>query len=177
MKIVVLTGSPHKRGTSALLADEWIAGAMEVGHSVQRFDCAFLQIGACRGCDYCCAHDGTCVQQDDMQKIMPELLAADFVLFVSPTYYFGISAQLKCVIDRFYAKNSLLMGGKRAALIVTCADTPAATLAAPKAHFDAICSYLGWQNAGVLEGLGLSTREDAEKSAYRQTARVFGRSV
>lgn len=31
MKIVVLTGSPHRHGTSALLADEFIRGAKESG--------------------------------------------------------------------------------------------------------------------------------------------------
>ena len=34
MKIVVLSGSPHKKGTSALLVDEFIAGATEKGHEV-----------------------------------------------------------------------------------------------------------------------------------------------
>ena len=41
MKIVMLTGSPHRKGTSALLADEFIAGAAAKGHTVIRFDTAF----------------------------------------------------------------------------------------------------------------------------------------
>ena len=40
MNIVVITGSSHKNGTSALLADEFIRGAKEAGHSVYRFDTA-----------------------------------------------------------------------------------------------------------------------------------------
>ncbi|MCX4374482.1 MAG: flavodoxin family protein, partial [Dysosmobacter sp.] len=31
MKVTVITGSPHKHGTSALLADEFIRGAQEAG--------------------------------------------------------------------------------------------------------------------------------------------------
>ena len=88
MKIVVLTGSPHKKGTSALLADAFIAGAEAAGHSVTRFDCAFLHIGGCRGCDACRKSGGVCVQRDDMAEILPALLAADLVAFVSPIYYF-----------------------------------------------------------------------------------------
>ena len=38
MNILVITGSPHKKGTSSLLADNFIAGALEAGHEVFRFD-------------------------------------------------------------------------------------------------------------------------------------------
>ena len=41
MKIVVITGSPHRNGTSALLADKFIEGAQSVGHTVYRFNAAF----------------------------------------------------------------------------------------------------------------------------------------
>ena len=40
MKIVVLTGSPHENGTSFVLADSFIKGAEEAGHSIYRFDAA-----------------------------------------------------------------------------------------------------------------------------------------
>ena len=38
MKVLVITGSPHKNGTSACLADRFIEGAKEAGHEVVRFD-------------------------------------------------------------------------------------------------------------------------------------------
>ena len=53
MKIVVVTGSPHKAGTSALLADKFIEGAESKGHEVFRFNAAFEDIHPCRGCDAC----------------------------------------------------------------------------------------------------------------------------
>ena len=53
MKITVITGSPHKNGTSALLADRFIKGAKEAGHNVFRFDSAFEQVKPCLGCDHC----------------------------------------------------------------------------------------------------------------------------
>ena len=51
MKIVVVTGSPHKQGTSALLADKFIEGAQAAGHEVFRFNAAFEDIHPCQGCD------------------------------------------------------------------------------------------------------------------------------
>ena len=47
MYIVMITGSPHKNGTSALLADEFIKGAEESGHSVFRFNTAFECVHPC----------------------------------------------------------------------------------------------------------------------------------
>ena len=44
MKILVMTGSPHKDGTSALLADKFIEGAKEAGHEIYRFDAGFKNI-------------------------------------------------------------------------------------------------------------------------------------
>ncbi len=44
MKITVITGSPHRNGTSALLADKFIEGAKTNGHDVFRFNAAFEDI-------------------------------------------------------------------------------------------------------------------------------------
>ena len=120
MKITVITGSPHRRGTSALLADEFIRGAGEAGHEVFRFDAAFEKVGPCLGCDKC-RDGGACIQKDSMEKLNPVLLESDLVVFVTPLYYFGISAQLKAVIDRFYAENDRLQKSKKKAVLMATA--------------------------------------------------------
>lgn len=112
-----------------------------------------------------------------MAEILPALIAADLVAFVSPIYYFGLSAQLKAAIDRFYAANAQLMGGKKAALLVTCADPVPETVAvAERITTPSVVTSAG-QDAGVLEGLGLSTRADAEASTYPTQARALGASL
>ena len=63
MKVTVITGSAHKKGTSALLADKFIEGAKEAGHEVFRFDAAFENVKPCLGCEYCSSHDSECVQR------------------------------------------------------------------------------------------------------------------
>lgn len=67
MRIVVLTGSPHKIGTSNTLVNEFVKGAEENGHNVVRFDTPFLDIHPCIGCDHC-GMNGSCVFNDDMPK-------------------------------------------------------------------------------------------------------------
>lgn len=76
MYIVMITGSPHKNGTSSLLADEFIKGAEESGHSVFRFNTAFECVHPCIGCDSCQCGDKPCVFQDDMNFLYPELKKA-----------------------------------------------------------------------------------------------------
>ncbi len=109
MKILVLEGSPHKKGSSNTLAEQFIKGAEEVGHNVKVLDVAHMNIHPCQGCD-ACGIRGSCVQNDDMQIVEQKMRSADMVAFVSPIYYFGMSAQLKLVIDRFYSFNSSISG-------------------------------------------------------------------
>ena len=67
MHILVITGSPHKRGTSALLVDAFLEGATAAGHQVERFDSAFAAVAPCKACDFCRSHGEQCTQKDDME--------------------------------------------------------------------------------------------------------------
>ena len=105
MKIVVLTCSPHKEGTTDLLADKFIEGAESKGHEIYRFDAAFRNIHPCLGCDTC-GMSGPCVHKDDIEnEAIKKLMEADVIALVTPVYYFAFSAQLKTVINRFYSRT------------------------------------------------------------------------
>ena len=58
----MITGSPHKNGTSALLVEKFIEGAKEAGHNVFRFDAVFEEVKPCLGCDHCKTNSSVCVQ-------------------------------------------------------------------------------------------------------------------
>ena len=160
MKIVIITGSAHKHGTTATLTDQFQRGAESAGHEVFRFDAAFKNVHPCIGCDKC-RRTGECTfAADDMKELNPHLLAADVLVFVSPIYYFDINAQLKSVIDRFYANNAALMGKKKAILITAMADEEQKTASGANATFDLMADYLGWEVAGKLNVGGCSAADD-----------------
>ena len=69
MKITVITGSPHKDGTSALLAERFIDGAKTAGHEVFRFNAAFEKVSPCIGCDRC-GMNGPCIYKDSMTQLI-----------------------------------------------------------------------------------------------------------
>lgn len=163
MKIVMITGSAHKKGTTATLADQFQKGAEDAGHQIFRFDAAFQSVHPCIGCDKC-YENGTCVfHADDMKLLNPHLLEADVVVFVSPIYYFAINAQLKTVIDRFYANNEKIHGGKKAILITAMADTEMNSAISANMMFEEMSRYLEWENAGILNVLNAMTAADLKK--------------
>ena len=163
MKIVMITGSAHRYGTTATLADRFQQGALDAGHEVCRFDAAFQDVHPCIGCDKCLRTGECTFAADDMKLLNPHLLAAEAVVFVSPIYYFAINAQVKTVIDRFYANNDALMGGKKALLITAMADEAMDSALAGNEMFRQMTGYLGWENAGVLNVRNASTAEDLTK--------------
>ena len=107
MKIVVLMGSPNINGSTSMLVQSFRKGAEEKGHSVCVIDVCKLNIAPCTGC-VACGYEGDCVQRDDNELIRQKLLGCDMVVFATPLYYYGMSAQLKIVVDRFCAYNSSL---------------------------------------------------------------------
>ena len=120
MKIVVLQGSPNLDGSTAILCESFAKGAREVGHSVQRLDLARLDIRPCTGC-VACGYEGPCVQHDDNWKVRDALLSAGMAVFASPLYYYGFSAQMKTVIDRFCSCNSSLTARRLKSALISVA--------------------------------------------------------
>jgi len=178
MNITVITSSPHKHGTSALLANEFIRGAYEAGHTVFRFDAGFEKVSPCLACGHCQHHSGACSQKDAMEKLNPHLLEADIVVFVTPLYYFGMSAQLKTVIDRFYAINDHLIGsGKKAFLMATAYDAYDWTMKALEVHYQTIVKYLKWSDAGILLAIGCGSRGDIERTNFPDLAYHMGNGL
>lgn len=120
MKAVVINGSPRAKGNSDLLCDEFIRGAEEAGHMVEKISLREQEIHPCRAC-YACFKTDTCVQRDDMAEILAKVEQADVLVLASPTYFLTMSGPMKVLIDRLLPKWQGL-GGKDAYVIVTGHD-------------------------------------------------------
>ena len=81
MKIIVLEGSPNQHGSSNMLADNFIRGAEEAGHTVKVIDAAHADIHPCIGCIHC-GYEGPCVQKDDVEKFRQDILEAHYKTLV-----------------------------------------------------------------------------------------------
>ncbi len=177
MKIVVLEGSPHKKGSSNLLAEQFIKGAEETGHSVTVLDAAHMDMHPCLGCDHC-GMNGECVQKDDNRVIRDALLNSDMVVFVTPIYYFGMSAQLKMVIDRFYSYTTRLSGkGLKAALIAAAWDSGNDVMPYTAEHYKKLCRYMNFENVGMILGTGCGSPTTTKRTSHMQAAYELGKSI
>lgn len=177
MRITVIEGSPHRDGSSNALAAEFVRGAEEAGHRVTVFDAAHSKIGPCRGCD-ACGMSGPCVQRDDMAAIREALLSSDMVVFVTPLYYFGVSAQIKAVIDRFYAFNGQLTSRRlKVALIVAAWNSDDWTMADVSAHYRTLCRYLHMEDMGQILATGCGTPGMTRGSRFMRDAYELGRGL
>ena len=176
MKILVLTGSPRKNGNSNTLADYFIKGAEEAGHQVERFDAAFKNVHPCIACNKC-GMNGSCVFKDDFEFVRNHIVDADVVVFATPMYYFGVSAQLKAVIDRFYAINGQIHRPKKAVLLMTYANTAASEAVPIEAHYDVLLKYLGWEDAGRIIVPGVWPAGAVKHTDYPEHAYKLGKNI
>ena len=174
MKIVVLEGSPNKNGSSHLLADCFRQGAEEAGHSVEIVDTAHADIRPCTGCIRC-GYEGPCVQKDDVETIREKILAAEMLVFVTPLYYYGMSAQLKTMIDRFCAFNrSIQRSHMKSALLAVAWNGDDWTFEALEAHYKALVRYLNLTDRGMVLGYGCGTPSMTQHSPYPKQAYSLG---
>ncbi|MDO4543146.1 MAG: flavodoxin family protein [Clostridia bacterium] len=177
MKITVLQGSPHKNGSSNLLAEQFIKGAGEAGHEITVLDAAHMSVHPCIGCGKC-GMNGECAFKDDNTEIRNSLLEADMAVFVTPIYYFGMSAQLKAVIDRFYSYTTRLSAkGLKAVLITAAWDSNDDVMPYCLAHYEKLCRYMNFENYGTVLGTGCGTPEMTRRSAHMQAAYKLGKSI
>lgn len=101
-RIIVLAGSVRKGGNTDMLAKAFADGAGQ-HHDVELVSVADYQIRPCLGCNRCYSNERHyCVQQDDMTALYDKFMEADTVVITSPVYFYGISAQLKALVDRLH---------------------------------------------------------------------------
>lgn len=178
MKIVVINSSPHseKESTSKYLAQKFIEGAKSAGHEIFTFDAANEKTNPCRGCNRC-GMDGECIFDDAIStKLMPKMLEADLLVLVTPLYYYGMSAQLKTIIDRFYSRTEKLHR-KKSLLLATAWNTADWTFTALQTHYETLVRYMQWQNLGAVYATGCGYRSAVENSNFAEDAFNFGKNL
>ncbi len=178
MKIMVLNGSPHKEGTTVHLLERFITGAKEAGNKIVRFDTAFLKVHPCMACNHCGNGDRPCVFADDMMRIYPELETADGVVLASPIYYFGLTAQLKSVIDRFYGIDKKLLAKPKKSVLITCAADPdREVFRGIIGTYERMLHYLPWEDCGRILAAGCADPEALNRTKYLEEAYHIGEQL
>ncbi|WP_085833725.1 flavodoxin family protein [Clostridium merdae] len=175
MNILVITGSPRKGGNTEIMADVFAQAARTAGHTVIIKNLSQLKVAPCIACQYCFTHDGECVQKDDMNSILKDLDTADMLVLASPIYWFDISAQTKCFIDRMYAFGRKGFHIQSIAMLLNSgADN---VYAAAEAQLKAISSYLKWEIKGIIKAPNMTEKGSIQNSPDLQKVRDFAVSL
>ncbi len=160
MQITTILGSAKKKGNTATVLG-WVEAELQsLGHEVERIYLNNKTIGGCLGCAKCREKPDeiACVQKDDAADIMQKMIASEAVLFASPIYFWGFTAQFKALIDRGYALvtnyhkpgHTSLMQNKRMSLLVTGADAYEDNAEGMFTAFDRVVDFLLAQKTGEL---------------------------
>jgi multimeric flavodoxin WrbA len=100
IKVVALCGSPRRGGNTDLMTGAFLQGAQSEGAAVEKFFLDELEIRPIGpvGDDFAMRADTRA--DDDARMVLERMAAADIVVYSSPVYWQGVTAQLKCLMDR-----------------------------------------------------------------------------
>jgi multimeric flavodoxin WrbA len=130
-KVTVLVGSPRAKGNTSRIVERVDDILKSDGIATEIVLLDRLDIRPCQNCGSC-EDDGECIQDDDMRELWEKVESSDGLVLASPTYYSGVTAQMKIFIDRTgrakviwdYEKNlpggTRFSKGKRAMVIAVC---------------------------------------------------------
>ena len=148
-KTVILNGSPRKKGNTSYIVNELktsveekIAASEVVVLTVNNMD-----FKSCQACEGCKRTGGKCVFKDDTNAMISEILSADNLVFATPVYFFGMTAQLKLAIDKFYCVGGMdkPFGKKKIGIIsVGGAATNHGQYDLISKQFKMMFDYIGW---------------------------------
>ncbi|MBR0455030.1 MAG: flavodoxin family protein [Firmicutes bacterium] len=170
MKIAVFNGSPRKENTTAMV-QAFREGAEAAGHEVEEYQVGKMKIAGCLGCEYCHTKgEGSCIQKDDFEKILPAYMEADMVVFASPIYYFTLTAQMEAAIQRVYCIGKPLKATKAAMLLSS--GSPGVYDGAI-AQFRGYMSFAGIEEAGIITANGAENKSEAKLNEIREFAKTL----
>jgi multimeric flavodoxin WrbA len=182
-KVLVLLGSPRKKGNTALLAGKIIEGAESEGATVETVFLQDLEIRACKSCYACQGPDSKgCAINDDMQKLYPLMAEAEAWVLASPVYWFTMSAQLKLWMDRCFAfpayAEDPFAGKKIAVAMAYGGEDPfdSGCVNALRTFQDAY-GYTGSKIVGFVYGSAMGAGEIRKNKALMEAAAELGKKL
>lgn len=169
-KLLILVGSPRRNGNTATLAEAVRRGAEVAGSNVAlRFLDDHIS-GFLRDCRQCRRSNGECAIDDSYRALFfEEFLPARGVIFCSPVYWYGVSAQTKAFFDRsfcYYAASYpgsqdalAAMARKRLGLVLASEETYPGVALGIVHQIQEFSRYTGSDFVGVVRGAGNSRGE------------------
>jgi multimeric flavodoxin WrbA len=181
-KILIINGSPRRKGNSAVLAEQLAEGARAEGAEVETVLLQDLDIAPCDGCDACRRSGGVCHIDDDMQALYPKVREADALVLAGPVYFFTVTAQTKLFMDRCYSivrDGDNALAGKRVGILLTYGGNDAFGSGAVNAlrTFQDCYGYVKARIVGSVHGTASAAGEIRDNANLMERAARLGRRL
>jgi len=179
--VLIITGSPRKNGNSDILADSFIKGAEEAGHTVTRFDAGRKKINGCIACNKCFTKGTACAIKDDFNEAAPFIEAADVIVFSTPLYFYSFTSQIKALIDKlysFYTGNRSI--NNKESILLSCGETTIVSdFEGLQRTYDLLVGLHEWTDLGQIIAPEINTKGEmnTKGQAYLKQAAELGRSI
>lgn len=186
-KVLIVNGSPRKKGNTATLIERLIEGVEESNPDaeIKVVDLHSLSIKPCKACDGC-RREGRegdyCVIDDDMASLYKKTVKADAIVFACPIYWFSVSAQMKLFMDRLYGlwlERTKAFEGKRLAVMLVYGDADEVTSGAVNAihMFEDTAKYCKAQLVGVVHGTAGDIGDAKKDQELCKKAKELGKAL
>jgi multimeric flavodoxin WrbA len=193
--VLIVLGSPRKKGNSAILAKEVAKGAKAEGAMVETLYLHGMNIHPCSACEACQESlKKDCIIDDDMKALYPKARKADAIVYATPVYWFTVTAQTKLFIDRCYALGVTKevqgetgpdyvtesdLAGKKIGVVLTYGDTDPFSSGGVNAlrTFQDMFRYIGSPIVGMVYGSAAGAGEIESNTKVMKEAYEMGRRV
>ena len=177
MNILIFSGSPRKGGNTDLLVEAFVKGASQK-HHVEVVSVRDYKVNPCMGCNACFKNkDNTCAQKDDMPLVYEKMSQADMLVIASPMYFYGLSAQLKTVIDRFHNPIRDTFPLKKMALLLVGAATLPELFDSILTQYKLCLNFFKLENAGRVLVRGVKDKGDIKNTDALNEAFELGQQI
>lgn len=178
--ILVIMGSPRRKGNSDLLADSFIKGATDSGHQAVKFETAFANILGCCACDTCWSKGKPCSFADDFNQIfIPLVNEADGIVFSFPLYFYGFPSGMWAFIEKTYSllgENSpTKMKITKSAMIVCGGEKDFEAYTGVMGTYNQLCRGLHWTNKGIIVAKGILQKGEVTHTDFLKQAEDLGK--
>jgi len=179
-KVLIISSSLRHNSNSELLAKQVFKGSNDVGNKTEFVSLKDKDIRFCKGC-LACQKTYKCVIKDDVAEILNKVKEADVLVFATPIYYYGLSGQLKTLLDRLNPLYSQEYKFKDIYLLTTSAED------SEEVYEKAVNCLEGWIDcfseahfSGIFSAGGIDIndiKKDPDHSHYLEEAYEFGKDL
>lgn len=191
MKLLILNASPRHSGNIALMAATLKQEAERLGAEMEEIWVQGLTVRPCMGCMACRSKHACMLPEDDAQRVLEKIKAADALVVAAPCYWGNMPGTLKLLFDRMVyglmGENAAglplpLHKGKRCVLISTSTTPWPFNILLHQSHgairaMKEVCKYSGFKIVATIEKGGTKGQKALPERILRRCRKAAGRLV